>query len=70
MHDIVFGVISFTVGVLIALWLTSGEYLVPQLPNTWWGPGKENQTVDKSVRPFKIAFDNNVSSILNVYFLF
>ena len=67
---IVCGVFSLTVGLLIAYWLSPGEYVVPKLPNTWWGPGKENQTVDLSVRPFKVAFDNNVSSILNIYFLF
>ncbi|XP_033222724.1 juvenile hormone epoxide hydrolase 2-like [Belonocnema kinseyi] len=56
------GLIKYGILGLIALFVTSvflmnNEHVVPKLPNTWWGPGRENKSFNKSIRPFKVVFD-------------
>lgn len=58
------GVVGLFIVYIVSLYLRSGKNVVPKLPNTWWGPGEENNDVDKSIRPFKVVFENKVKKIL------
>ncbi|CAG5080810.1 Similar to EH2: Juvenile hormone epoxide hydrolase 2 (Ctenocephalides felis) [Cotesia congregata] len=55
-------VFKVTAGLLMATVMTifyinkPSTGVVPELPNTWWGPGTENLQTDKTVRQFEILF--------------
>ena len=64
MGVIKYGILGAIVICVVHICLKSSENEVPELPNTWWGPGNENSNVDKSIRPFKIVFDNKVRDLI------
>lgn len=52
------GILGLIVLYVVSIFFRSSQNVVPDLPNTWWGPGEEVENVDKSIRPFKVVFDN------------
>lgn len=58
------GILGLIVLYVISIFLRSSENVVTELPNTWWGPGNEKPNADKSIRPFKVVFDNKVRDLI------
>ncbi|XP_008558713.1 juvenile hormone epoxide hydrolase 2 [Microplitis demolitor] len=64
-------VLKVILGLLMAavmslFYLQKSSTVTPELPNTWWGPGKENLNADKTVRQFEILFtDEQVNDLKN-----
>ncbi|XP_015125668.1 juvenile hormone epoxide hydrolase 1 [Diachasma alloeum] len=58
--NIVIKVVTFIVIVSIIgiIYLQTSEKEIPKFENTWWGPGAENPDVDKSIKPFKIEWND------------
>ncbi|XP_011315348.1 juvenile hormone epoxide hydrolase 1 [Fopius arisanus] len=48
------------------IYLQSRTVQIPVYENTWWGPGIENHNVDKSIKPFKIDWnDKDIEDLKN-----
>lgn len=49
------------IGIGIFYYFKSPPEIIPKLPETWWGPGKENLNADRTVRAFEIKFSEQVT---------